>query len=108
MKSNLEKSSTELVYNNETIKNSSALIAAYENLLNTTIETMQTHDPKYAKCWTWGICEVSDMCYDEAHFYYGSEDDKPKDFPDSKKVWVKIMGKNTTNNNSHLKLLKRN
>ena len=98
MKSNLASSSTELVYNDRVIKSSTPLIEAYENLMNTTIETMQAHDPQHAKCWTWGICEVSDICYEEAHFYYGSDDDKPKDFPTAQKVWVKIVNSQLTKN----------
>jgi len=106
MKSDSEKAA-ELVYNNRAIKSSTPLIKAYENLLNTTIETMQAHDPEHAKYWTWGVCEVSDICYEEAHFYYGSDDDKPKDFPKSQKVWVKIVNAKPVNNR-HTDLLRRN
>ena len=96
--------SKELIYNDRVINNSSPLINAYENLMNATIETMQAHDPQHATCWTWGICEVSDICYEEAHFYYGSDDDKPKDFPLAQKVWVKVINSKISSNN-HLSLI---
>ena len=97
--------SAKLIYNDRIIKNSTSLIKAYENLMNTTIDTMQNHDPQHAKCWSWGICEISDICYEEAHFYYGSEDDKPKDFPLAQKVWVKIVNSKTIKR-KHLALIK--
>lgn len=49
---------------------------ALEELMAAQCEMMAEAEPEYAHCWTWGRCEVADLCSTRGlRFTFGGDDD---------------------------------
>lgn len=63
-------------YDTETIKLTPRFIKALEELMAAECEMMAKAEPENAECWTWGKCEVGDLCKQKGlDFTYGGDED---------------------------------
>ena len=77
-------------YDTEDLKITGRFIEALKELIWAELEMMRAHDPETADCWTWGICEITDIAMTNGlSFQFGGEEDKPKDFPENTDVWIR-------------------
>jgi len=62
-------------YDDETVRITPRFRKALEELMAAECEMMAKNDPKYADCWTWGHCEIADLCrMDGLRFTFGGDD----------------------------------
>ena len=76
-------------YDTEEVQCTRRFVESLKEHMRVNMEMMKLHEPEFADCWSWGICEIDDMATNGLCFYYGGEDDKPEGFPEFTDVWVK-------------------
>ena len=78
-------------YDTEELAVTPRYIDALKELMWAEMEMMRLDNPSNASCWAWGICEVGDLASSIGlSIEYGSEEDKPDDFPQGTDVWVRF------------------
>lgn len=66
-------------YDTEEIEITPRFKAALVELMKAECEMMAKNEPDNAECWTWGHCEIGDLCtYRGLQFQFGGDEDKPK------------------------------
>ena len=65
-------------YDKEEIELTPRFIEAIQELLSAELEMMREQQQEDAECWTWGICEISDLSDSNGlSFQFGGDDYKP-------------------------------
>lgn len=78
-----------VVFDEQEFELSESLESALIQVMNAMCNMMRKVEPDNAKCWTWGRCEVSDLCNTAPfNFTYGGDEDMPEDM----KFQFKVVG----------------
>lgn len=76
------------------IKLSKKAIAHLKMFMKHFIKTMRAHEEMDEKCWTWGLCTIKDLAYNNPQFSYGGDEDLPTKAEKEGKIYFHINKEN--------------